>query len=128
MNIARIAFGILYLGGAVANITLTVLNGPQSYHSFADATLIPFYREAWATLVIPNMTLFISLLVVFEIALGLMFLISRRLLWIALVLGALFCLGITPFGIEVVYTNVPLGLTQALLLWRELRIRAKEAK
>lgn len=121
MNIARIIFGIIYLGGAVANIILTVLNSPQSYHSFADAALIPFYREAWATLVIPNMTLFISLLIVYEITLGLLFLIRRRFLKIALAGGTLFCLGTVPFSLQVLSTNLPLGLIQVFLLWKELR-------
>ena len=120
MNLARIVFGILYLGGALANITLTVLNSPQSYHSFADATLIPFYREAWAALVIPNMTLFISLLIIYEITLGLLFLTKRRFLRIALVGGTIFCLGTVPFSLQVLSTNLPLGLIQAFLLWREL--------
>jgi len=97
MNIARIVFGILYLGGAIANTTLTVLNGPEFYHSFADWALIPFYREAWAAVVIPNMTLFIALLIAFEISLGLLFIIKRRFMKIALVLGIIFCLGTTPF-------------------------------
>ena len=121
MNIARIAFGILYLGGALANVTLTVLNSPQSYHSFADAALIPFYREAWAALVIPNMMLFIVLLIIFEITLGLLFLVRRRFLRIALIGGAVFCLGTVPFSLQVLSTNLPLGLIQVYLLWRELR-------
>ena len=121
MNIARIAFGILYLGGALANIILTVLNSPQSYHSFADEALIPFYREAWAALVIPNMTLVISLLIVYEITLGLLFLIKRRFVKIGLVGGAIFCLGTVPFSLQVLSTNLPLGLIQAFLLWKELR-------
>lgn len=128
MKIARIFFGIVYLGGATANITLTALNSPQSYYGFADGALIPFYRDAWAALIVPHMMLFISLLIVFEITLGLMFLIRKRLLRIALMVGALFCLGTAPFGIEAVYINIPLGLVQAFLLWRELHIRAKEVK
>jgi len=128
MNIAQIAFGILYLGGALANITLTILNSPQSYNIFADEALIPFYREAWAALVIPNMTLFISLLIVFEITLGLLFLTRRRFLKIALAGGALFCLGTVPFSLQVLSTNLPLGLIQVYLLWRELRRSATMKK
>lgn len=123
MKTARIAFGILYLGGALANITLTVLNSPQSYNAFADEALIPFYREAWAALVIPNMTLFISLLIVYEITLGLLFLLRRRFLTIALAGGALFCLGTVPFSLQVLSTNLALGLIQAFLLWKESRRR-----
>lgn len=121
MKIAQIVFGILYLGGALANIILAVLNSPQSYHIFADEALIPFYREAWATLIIPNMVLFISLLVAYEIKLGLLFLTGRRFLKVALAGGALFCLGTVPFSLQVLSTNLPLGLIQVFLLWKELR-------
>ena len=123
MNIARIVFGIIYLGGALANITLTVFNSPQSYSGFADQALIPFYRDAWAALVIPNMTLFISLLIVAEITLGLLFLLRRRFLTIALAGGTLFCLGTAPFSLQTLGINLPLGLLQAFLLWRESRWR-----
>ena len=100
-----------------------MLNGPESYHSFADGTLLSFYREAWATLVVPIMTLFIALLIAFEITLGMLFITKRRFMKIALVLGIIFCLGTAPFGLEAVYINIPLGLIQVFLLWKELHMR-----
>ena len=124
MKIARIAFGILYLGGAAANITLSLLNSPASYYPFADAALLPFYREAWMTVAVPHMALFIVLLVAAEITLGLLFLIGRRWLPVTLAVGAAFCLGTVPFSLEVLISNLPLGLIQVFLLWVELRRRA----
>jgi hypothetical protein len=121
MKIARIVFGILYLGGAIANITLIVVNGPESSHGFADNALLPFCREAWADVAIPSMTLVVGLLITYEVALELLFLSSRRFLKIALIGGAIFCLVTVPFGIQVLSTNLPLGLIQIFLLWRELR-------
>jgi hypothetical protein len=121
MNILRFIFGIIYLGGAIANITLTALNSPQSYYSFADAALIPFYRQAWEILVIPNILLFIVLLIIFELFLGLLFITRRRLLKIALALGAIFCLGTVPFSLQVLSTNLPLGIIQLVLLFIKLR-------
>jgi len=38
---------------------------------------------------------------------------------IALVLGIIFCLGIMPVMVEAIYTNLPLALIQAFLLWKE---------
>ena len=38
MNVARIIFGVIYLLGSIANITLVTINGSQSYIGFADAT------------------------------------------------------------------------------------------
>ena len=120
-NVARIIFGIIYLLGATANITLTVINGPESYRSFADDTFFPWYREAWMVVAAPNITLIVVLLIVFEISLGLLFIIKRKYLKIALILGILFCLVSMPTMIEAIYTNVPLALIQAFLLWKELR-------
>lgn len=121
MKITRIIFGILYLGGAAANIALMLLNSPASYNAFADESLIQFYREAWAAVAVPNMSLFVPLLILYEIALGVMFLIGGRFLKIALVGGILFCLGTVPFGFKMMSTNLPLGLIQVFMLWIELR-------
>ena len=121
MKIARIIFGILYLGGAAANITLMLINSPASYGPFADESLLPFYREAWAAVAVPNISLFVPLLIVFEIVLGVLFLIGGRFLKLALVGGILFCLGTVPFGFKMMSTNLPLGLIQAFMLWIELR-------
>ena len=124
MKIARIAFGLLYLSGAVTNTILVILNGPASYNSFADAALLSFYREAWASVAVPNMTLFVSIFILYELTTGLLFLIRRRFMTIALVAGTIFCLGTVPFSLQVLSTNLPLGLIQAFLLWRELRRNA----
>jgi hypothetical protein len=124
VNVARIIFGIIFLLGAVANITLTVVNGPESYHTFADNTFWPWYLDAWQTVVVPYMLLFIIILIVFEISLGLLFIINRKYLKIALILGILFCLASMPVMIEAIYTNLPIALILAFLLWRELRLDA----
>jgi hypothetical protein len=121
MKIARIIFGILYLGGAAANLAMLLLNSPAFYNAFADESLIPFYREAWAAVAVPNMALFVPLLILYEIVLGVMFLIGGRFLKLALVGGILFCLGTVPFGFKMMSTNLPLGLIQAFMLWIELR-------
>ena len=121
MNIARIVFGIIYLLGAIANITLVTINGSQSYIGFADATFFPWYREAWMAVAAPNITLIVILLIAFEIILGLLFIIKRKYLKTALILGILFCLASMPTMVQAIYTNLPLALIQAFLLWRELR-------
>ena len=123
MNIARIIFGIIYLIGAVANLVMVIMN-PEIYHAFADGAFVQFYREAWNTVVVPNLSLFIALTIIFEIALGLLFLISRRFLKIALIFGIIFCLGLVPFGKEFVYGNIPLALIQAFFLWKVVKTGA----
>jgi hypothetical protein len=125
MNIARFIFGTIYLLGAIANITLVTINGSQSYIGFADATFFPWYREAWMSIAAPNITLIVILLIVFEISLGLLFILKRRYLKMALILGILFCLASMPTMVEAIYTNLPLALIQASLLWKEFRLNAK---
>ncbi len=120
MKAARIVFGILYLAGAVANIVMTMIYSPELYNGFADEALVAFYREGWERVAIPNMAFFIPLLIAFEIALGVFFLIGGRFLKTALVGGMLFCLGTVPFGYKMMSTNLPLGLIQAFMLWKEL--------
>jgi len=124
MNIARTAFGIIYLLGATANVTLLTVNGSQSYIGFADATFFPWYHEAWMAIAAPNITLIVVLLIAFEISLGLLFIIKRKYLKIALILGILFCLASMPTMVQAIYTNLPLALIQAFLLWKELHRNA----
>lgn len=121
MNIARIIFGIIYLLGATANITLVAINGSQSYIGFADTSFFAWYREAWMAVAAPNITLIVILLITFEIGLGLLFIIRRKYLKIALILGILFCLVSMPTMVQALYTNLPLALIQAFLLGKELR-------
>ena len=125
MNIARIIFGIIYLLGAGFNIFIVATQGWQTYIGFADATFFPLYREAWMAVAAPNITLIVILLIVFEISLGLLFILKRRYLKIALILGILFCLASMPTMVEAIYTNLPLALIQAFMLWKEFRLSAK---
>ena len=90
MNIGRIIFGAIYLLGAAFNIFIATTMGWQAYIGFADATFFPWYREAWKAVAVPNIELIVILLIAFEISLGLLFILKRRYLKIALVLGALF--------------------------------------
>ena len=122
MNIARFIFGTIYLLGAIANITLATINGSQSYIGFADASFFPWYRETWMAVAASNITLIVVLLIAFEILLGLLFIIRRKYLKIALILGILFCLASMPTMVQAIYTNLPPALIQAFLLWKELRL------
>ena len=124
MNVARIIFGIIYFLGAGFNIFLFVTQGAQVYIGFADETFFPWYREAWMTVAVPNITLIVILLIAFEIGLGLLFILKRRYMRIALIFGILFCLASMPTMVEAIYTNLSLALIQAFLLWKELRQNA----
>jgi hypothetical protein len=122
MNVARIIFGLIYLLGAAYNITFTIISGPESYRNFADVSFFPWYREAWMAVAAPNIALIVILLIAFEIGLGLLFIIKRKYLKLALILGILFCLGSMPTMLEAIYTNLPLALIQAFMLGKEFSI------
>ena len=124
MNIARITFGVIYLLGAGFNVFIVVTQGWQAYIGFADATFFPWYRGAWMVVAAPNITLIVILLIIFEICLGLVFIFKRKYLKIALMLGILFCLASMPTMVEAIYTNLPLALIQAFMLWKECRLNA----
>ncbi len=95
--------------------------GWQIYIGFADETFFPWYREAWRAVAAPNITLIVVLLIALEISLGLLFIIKRKYLKLALILGILFCLASMPTMVQAIYTNLPLALMQAFLLWKEVR-------
>ena len=120
MNIARYIFGTLFLIGAIANTTLVTINGSESYKAFADASFFYWYYDAWMAVAAPNITLIVIIVIVFEVCLGLLFLIRRKYLKIALVLGILFCLASMPTMVQAIYTNLPLALIQGFLLWKEM--------
>lgn len=121
MNVTRIIFGTIYLLGAGFNTFLVVTEGWQIFIGFADETFFPIYREAWMTVAAPNITLIVVLLIAFEICLGLLFIIKRKYLKLALTFGILFCLASMPTMVQAIYTNLPLALIQAFMLWKELK-------
>ena len=121
MNIARFVFGTIYILGAAFNIYIVITVGWQTYIGFADATFFPQYREAWMAVAAPNIEIIVILLIAFEISLGMLFIINRRYLKIALILGTLFCLASMPMMIQAIYTNLPLALIQVFFLWKEFR-------
>ena len=126
MNITRYIFGAIYLLGDCFNIFIVITEGWQSYLGFTDATFFPWYHEAWMAVAAPNIILIVVLLIIFEICLGLLFILRRKFLKVALVLGILFCLASMPTMIEAIYTNLTLAVIQAFMLWREFRRKSIE--
>ena len=75
-NILRIIFGLFYLAAATFNFTYT-LRIPQPFDAFVENALIPFYKDFLLSVVVPNSDLIILLVVVFEIAVGVLILSKR---------------------------------------------------
>lgn len=117
MNLARKLFGAIYLIGAVANVAMIIFQ-PEIYREFANQALIPFYQNAWNSIVIPNVYVFVSLTIVFEVGLGLLFLRGRRFLGLAYLISLAFNIGLIPFGLTFLYSNGVLVLFQLYLVTR----------
>ena len=77
---------------------------------------------------VPRLVLSVPLLTLYEIALGVPFVVRWQFLKIALVGGILLCLGTVPFGYKMMSTNLPLGLIQVQMLWREIRRDRQEGE
>ena len=98
MRLARAALGLLFIAfGALVNAVYLAI-GNDYYADFADASPFPFLRDTWHSLVLPNQGVFITLLIVFEAAAGVLVLSGGR--WTQAGLLALigFHLGQLAFG------------------------------
>lgn len=72
-DIGRLLWGIFFVGSGIVNLTVT-LPHPEYYKSFADLTFFPFYRTLLLTIAVPNAYLITGLVILFEIAAGVMML------------------------------------------------------
>jgi hypothetical protein len=119
--VGRIAVGVLMLfGGAVFNVVNLVTVG--DYAGFADQAHFGWVTSAWRTIVAPNQYLFISLLVVFEAAVGVLILSGGRRTQVGLVGAIGFHLALWLFGWGV--TIYSLLMVPALLLLLRAERRA----
>ena len=98
MYVGRVALGVLMiLFGAVVNAIYLAL-GSDYYVHFADASPFPFVRDTWQSLVLPNQGLFITLLILFEAAVGVLILSGGRRTQVGLIALIGFHLGQLAFG------------------------------
>jgi len=126
LRVGRIALGVLYVGaGALVN-AIYLLTG-DNYSKFADAAHIDFVRDTWRSTVVPNHTFFITLLVAFELAVGVMVLSGGRLAEVGM-LGALAMhVGLLPFGWVITIWSLAMLLAIGLLLAAQHRDNRRHA-
>lgn len=118
--VARWALGILFIVfGAVVNAVYLLL-GTDYYADFADPSPFAFVRDTWASLVVPNTELFISLLIVAQATAGALILSGGRRTQVGLVALIGFHIGQLPFG-GVLWIWAPLMLTALVMLLRAER-------
>jgi hypothetical protein len=73
LQVARVALGLLYVGaGALVNAVYLAIG--TDYANFADSAHFTFVRDTWQSVVAPNQGVFITLLVTFEAAVGVLIL------------------------------------------------------
>lgn len=118
--VARWALGILMIvfGAAVNAVYLAV--DPDYYSVFATPSPFAFVRDTWQSLVLPNLRFFITLLIVFEAAMGLLILSGARRTQVGLIGLIGFHIGQLAFG-GVMWVWAPLMLITLVLLLRAER-------
>ena len=98
MLVGRWALGILMIVfGAVVNAIYLVVD-PSYYAGFADSSPFPFVRDTWESLVVPHMSFFITLLIIFEAIVGALILRGGRRTQVGLIALMAFHVGQLAFG------------------------------
>jgi hypothetical protein len=103
------------VAGAVANGFL--LARGDDYSGFADGASTSFVRETWESVVVPDHTVFIGLLIAFEAVVGLLVLLEGRVRQTALLVLVAFNVALVSFGWGFLVWSVPMVLALSLL-WR----------
>jgi hypothetical protein len=118
--VGRRALGTLMIVfGAVVN-TIYLAVDPDYYADFASASPFRFVRDTWESLVVPNTTFFITLLILFETIVGAMILSGERRTQVGLVALMGFHIGLLAFG-GVMWIWAPVMLVTSWLLLRAER-------
>lgn len=113
--VGRIAVGILYLAaGALVNLAFLVRG--DDYADFAAGSSIPFVRETWTWVVVPHHVIFISVLIVFEAAVGVLVLRGGRSAEVGLLAAIAFHVALTSFGWGFCIWALPMIVALTLLL------------
>ena len=96
-RVGRMAFAGLYIGaGALVN-AYYLLSG-SDFADFADTAHFAFVHDTWRSLVVPHHTVFIGLLVAFELTVGLLALSGRRGVRVALAAAMAMHVALPVFG------------------------------
>ena len=95
-EILRTIFALIFLLGAIANTFMGLLS-PSMYESFADTSILTFYRSLWESVVYPAISLFLIPLVLIELAMAWLLLQSGTYVKVGLGLALAFTLFLIPF-------------------------------
>jgi len=117
-RVGELGVAVLYLvAGALVNVVYLVQD--EDYADFAEQSYIPFVRDTWESLVVPNHELFIGLLVAFELVVGLLALAGGRYAQVGLAAAAAFHVALLSFGWWFYAWSLPILAALVMLLLAE---------
>lgn len=123
MYVGRGALAVLFIVfGALVN-AIYLAASPEYYTSFADGSPFPFVTDTWGSLVLPRLSFFIILLVIFEATMGVLILCGGRWTQAGLIGLIGFHVGQLAFG-GVLWPWAAVMLTALVLLLRAERANA----
>ena len=114
----RVAVAVLYLAAGAAVNTWYLLRG-DDYDGFADASPIPFVRDTWQSLVVPDHDIFISVLIAFELAVGVLAVLGGKRTQLAYVAAIAFHVALLSFGWGFFLWSIPMIAALTTLLRAE---------
>jgi uncharacterized membrane protein YphA (DoxX/SURF4 family) len=115
----RAAGGGRAVPGRGALVNAVFLATGEDYAKFADRAYVPFVRDTWRSLVVPNHYLFISLLIVFETAVGLLVLSGGKRAQVGLAAAVALHVALLSFGWGFYVWSIPMIGALSLLLRAE---------
>lgn len=117
-NVGRVLIGILYLFSSLFNLIATLRNPDPLWNFFRETVNITLFETILNNWIIPNSTIVILLVVVFEVITGLLILSSGVLVKVGLIIGILWSISLIPYLAQppFFYVNAVLAIIQALLL------------
>jgi hypothetical protein len=115
-TIGEVGFGLLFLVGALFNLSYTLRHGEEFYGSFAENAWLPPSPFLIRRLVIPRATLFTVLLIALQIGVAILILSRGDLVRTGLIVGCLFSLvAVFVSSIGGSIANLALAILMALL-------------
>lgn len=116
----RKGMAALYIGAGAAVNAFFLLRG-DDYADFAQGSSIPFVRNTWASLVVPNHDQFIVALIAFELTVGILALLGGRATQVAYAAAIAFHIALLSFGWGFYLWSTPMIAALVTLLRAERR-------
>ncbi|MGE3449157.1 MAG: hypothetical protein AB7H92_16440 [Microbacteriaceae bacterium] len=115
LHIGRVGVGVLFVAAGAAVNAFFLWRG-DDYRAFADGAYVPFVRDTWRTLVVPDHDLFIGLLIAFELGVGVLALLGGRRTQLAYVAAVAFHIALLSFGWVFYLWSIPMIVALTTLL------------